>query len=105
MFGVIARGLGDAAALSEARAMLAQAGVDTVTSARALDHLGAPGLTDSENLLLGFARDTLWYQPAAIQRRARAVRDRLARPEFIEALGVCSLANAVCRLSAAVVEP
>jgi len=44
------------------------------------------------------------YQPAGIQRRARAVRDRLTRPEFVEAVGVWVLANALCRLCPAVLE-
>jgi len=104
IFGVIAHGLGSPLARAEADAMLAEAGVASETADRALEHLSAPALGDTENLLLGFARDTLWYRPAGIQRRARAVRDRLTRPEFVEAVGVCALANAVCRLCPAVVD-
>lgn len=84
--------------------MLAEAGVARRTSEAALDHLRAPELEETENVLLAFARDTIWYQPAGIQRRARAVRDRLTRPEFVEAVGVCALANALGRLCPAVLE-
>lgn len=105
MFAVIAKGLGCPRALGEADGMLRAAGLEQETSARALEHLHAPGLTENENLLLGFARDTLWYQPAVIQRRARAVRDRLGAAGFVEAVGVCALANATGRLCAAVLHP
>jgi AhpD family alkylhydroperoxidase len=102
MFAVIARGLGCPIAIGEAQAMLADAEVDPATRDRALEHLNAPELGETENLLLGFARDTLWYQPAAIQRRARSIRDRMTPAEFIEAIGVCAVANALGRLCAAV---
>jgi AhpD family alkylhydroperoxidase len=105
MFAVIAKGLGCPAARGEADAMLRAVGLDAETSGRALDHLNAPGLTETENLLLGFARDTLWYQPAVIQRRARVVRDRLGAAGFVEAVGVCALGNAMGRLCAAVLHP
>lgn len=104
IFGIVARGLGCSVARAEADAMLAEAGVARRTSEAALDHLRAPELEETENVLLAFARDTIWYQPAGIQRRARAVRDRLTRPEFVEAVGVCALANALGRLCPAVLE-
>jgi len=47
------------------------------------------------------SRETVWYQTPRLQQRAREVRDRLERPEFVEAIGVTSLANVVCRLGAA----
>jgi AhpD family alkylhydroperoxidase len=102
MFAVIARGLGCPVAVGEAEAMLMDSEVDPATRDRALEHLHAPELGETENLLLGFARDTLWYRPAAIQRRARGIRDRLTPAEFIEAVGVCAVANAFGRLCAAV---
>ena len=104
MFAVVARGLGCPVAIGETQAMLADAKVDLATRDRALEHLNAPELGETENLLLAFARDTLGYRPAAIQRRARSVRDRLTAPEFIEAVGACALANGLSRLCAAVGE-
>ena len=37
-------------------------------------------------------------------RRARALRDLFSNEEFIELVGIASLANAACRLGAAVCE-
>ena len=53
-------------------------------------------------MLVRFARETIWYEPAVLQRRARAVRDHLSGPQFIEAAGVASLANGLCRMGATV---
>jgi hypothetical protein len=51
-----------------------------------------------------FARETIWYEPASLQRRARAVRDQLTPTQFLEAIGVVSLANGLCRLGAIVAD-
>lgn len=102
IFAVIARGLGCEASGAEACRMLADEGLDDAAANRALAHLHAPELTAIENLLLPFARETLWYQPAAIQRRAQAVRTQLGAAPFLEAVGVAAMANVVCRVRAAV---
>jgi AhpD family alkylhydroperoxidase len=99
MFGVVARSLGCTHSLDEARQVLREEGVADATVDRALTHLQAPGLDAADNLLLGFARDSVWYTPARIQARARDVRARLGPVAFVEALGVVSLANALCRLA------
>jgi hypothetical protein len=44
------------------------------------------------------ARETVWYQAAQIQRRAREVQEALSAPQFLELIVVAALANAVCRL-------
>jgi len=59
-------------------------------------------LDDIERLLLRFARETIWYDPAALQRRARTLLDRLSVPQFLEAAGVAALANGLCRMAAMV---
>ena len=41
----------------------------------------------------------------SIQRRARALRDHLSGPQLLEAIGVASLANGLCRLGAMVAGP
>ena len=66
-----------------------------------LDNLSAPCLDPIEAAVVPFARETIWYRPAQIQRRARQVRAQLTRQQFIDLIGVCALGNAVCRLSAA----
>lgn len=46
-----------------------------------------------------FARETTWYQPASIQRRAREVHEQLGPAAFLELVGITSLANAIARLA------
>jgi alkylhydroperoxidase family enzyme len=102
MCATVARTLACAAAEAEAVALLADEGVDAETVRGVLAHLDAPGLTESERVLVRFARDTVWYEPAPVQRRAAEVRGRLREREFVDAIGTLSLANALCRLDLAV---
>lgn len=102
LLAVVATGLDCAHSLDEARAVLRAEGLADDVSERALRHLQAPELDALENLLLSFARETIWYQPAAVQRRARALCQRLTPAQLVEAVGVISVANALCRLAPAV---
>lgn len=103
LYAVVATGLDCRFSLDQAQALLRAEGLDAGVAERAVRHLQAPELEPVENLLLPFARDTIWYQPAPMQRRAREVRDRLTPAQFVEAVGVVSLANALCRLTPVVV--
>lgn len=105
LFAVVATGLGCSRSVEESCRVLRAEGLSDAAIGRALTHLQAPELDDVENLLLPFARDTIWYQPAAVQRRARELRARLSPAQFVEAVGVLALANALCRLAPAVLEP
>jgi AhpD family alkylhydroperoxidase len=104
VFGVVARGLGCTAAEREATRLAQEAGVAPADVANALAHLSAPGLAPIEAVALPFARETIWYQPAAIQRRSRAVREALSRAEYVELLVTAAAANMICRLCPAVVD-
>lgn len=104
VFGVVARGLGCAASEREATRLAVEAGVAREDVANALTHLTAPALAPVEAIALPFARETIWYQPAAIQRRSRAVRDALPRAEYVELLVTAAAANMICRLCPAVVD-
>src|SRR5436190_822822 len=64
-----------------------------------LANLGSPQLDAREARLVPFARETVRYQPAAIQRRMRELAHGLTAEEIVEAVGVAALANAVCRMS------
>jgi len=44
-------------------------------------------------------------KPAQMQRRARALRDRLSDPQVLEAIGVAALGNGLCRLGPMVDQP
>jgi len=103
MFGVVARGLGCAASENEATRLALQAGLAPEAIAQALKHLGGPDLDAVESLALPFVRETIWYQPDAIQRRSRMMRDALPRPQYVELLVTAAAANMICRLCSAVV--
>jgi hypothetical protein len=50
-------------------------------------------------------RETIWYQPAPVQRRGRALREELSGAQLLETVGTAALANMVCRVSLALDEP
>jgi alkylhydroperoxidase family enzyme len=102
MLAVIARGLGCEACALEIGNVLKHEGLNERALARILTHLDAPELDDIERLLVRFARETIWFDPAALQRRARTLRERLSVPQLMEAIGVTSLANGLCRMGAMV---
>lgn len=101
MFAIIGRGLGCESSATEMLGILEAEGLAPADAERILAHLGGPGVGRDETALLVFARDSIWYEPIQIQRRARELRERLSAAQFVEALGVVSLANALCRLRAA----
>jgi hypothetical protein len=94
----IARALESAASVAEAVRLLTDEGVEPKTVDGMLAHLDAPGLTEAERLLVRFARETVWYEPAPLQRRAGEVRAHLGEREFVEAIATASFANMLCRL-------
>lgn len=102
MIAVIARGLGCELCAPEVSEALRREGLKASTIAHVLTHLDAPELDPIERLLVPFARETIWYEPAPLQRRARMLRDRLSGTQLLEAIGVASLANGLCRMGATV---
>jgi alkylhydroperoxidase family enzyme len=100
MFAVVARGLECGVCASEAAPALQKEGLPEEALARVLTHLDAPELDSVERVLVPFARETIWYEAAPLQRRARGVRDQLSGTQFLEAIGVLALANGLCRLGA-----
>jgi len=99
MLAVIARALGCAHGEQEARRFLAVEGLPPAELDDILANLGSPRLDARETRLVPFARETVRYQPAAIQRRMRELAQRLGPEEILEAVGIAALANAVCRMS------
>jgi alkylhydroperoxidase family enzyme len=77
MLAVVARGLGCRVCAVEIGEALQREGLDESALAQILTHLDAPELDSVERLLVRFARETIWYEPAPLQRRARALRDHL----------------------------
>jgi alkylhydroperoxidase family enzyme len=101
MFAVIGHGLGCQSSREELATVLQAEGLAPDDTEKILAHLGGPDMGADESALLAFARDTIWYEPIQIQRRARELRERLPAAQFVEALGVVAMANSLCRLCAA----
>ena len=104
MLAVVARGLACEVCALEVGEALRGEGLKEATVTQVLTHLDAPELDPVERLLVPFARETIWYEPAPMQRRARALRDRLSGPQLLEAIGVAALANGFCRMGAMVTD-
>lgn len=103
-FAVVARGLQSRECEREAVRVLAEEGLEAAEVEDILAHLGSPELDPTETTVLRFARETIWYQPAPIQRLGREVNAQIGTPAFLELVGITSLANAFARL-AFVLEP
>ncbi len=98
IFAVIARGLGCPHSEREAFQLLAHEGLDADQVEEILAHLGSPELDPIEALIVPYARETIWYEPAFVQRRGRALQEQLEPSQLLEVMGIASLANMVCRL-------
>jgi uncharacterized peroxidase-related enzyme len=99
MLAVIGRALGCAHSEAGARTGLRDDGMDAAALDDLLANLGSPQLDARDALLVPFARETVRYRNTDIQQRTRALRDRLSVVEAVEAVGIASLANGICRLS------
>jgi AhpD family alkylhydroperoxidase len=104
VFAVVARAVGSRATEREATRLLAAEGIDQAAVEHILAHLGSPELDGTEALIVPYARDTVRYDPAQIQRRGKVLREALSNEQFIDLVGTASLANAVARLGATFVD-
>ena len=93
IFAVVSRALDSTRCEEEARSRLRIDGLSDDDIDYILAHLSSPLLTQTEKVLVPFARETVWYQPAQIQRRCAEVQK-----EFLHFIGVVSLVNALCRI-------
>lgn len=105
MLVTIAQGISCGVCTREVARLTAGAGFEFEALDRAAAHLDDPGLDATERELCEFARESLWYEPLRIQRKARAVCERIGRFAFVEALAVAALGNLLMRLTAAMVDP
>jgi len=105
VFAVVARGLGCPIGEREALRLLAEEGFGEADAQEMLSRLVSPKLDPIESAIVPFARETIWYRPAQIQRRGRELRARLRNDQFVELAGIAALANAVCRMTLIVDPP
>ncbi len=104
VFAVVARGLDSKRSEQEARRLLAPHGLDDGDVDEILSHLASPKLDPIEAAIVPFARETIRYRPADIQRRARKLLEQLSVERFMEFAGVVGIANGICRRSLALCE-
>lgn len=98
LFAIIARALGSVRCEREAVTMLLEQGLPQADIDQILTHLSSPALSDLERRLVPLARETIWYQPAVIQRRCAEVQSDLSAAEFLDFCGAVALLNTLCRL-------
>jgi hypothetical protein len=101
---VVARGLGDAPSERESARLLEAEGFSAGDLDEVLAHLGSPRLDPIEAQAVPFARETIWYRPAPIQRKVRALGEELEPAQLIELIGIASLANMLSRLGVLVAD-
>jgi alkylhydroperoxidase family enzyme len=99
MFAVVARSLGCTFCEGEARRLLLAEGFTEAEIDAALATLASPRLAARDASILAWTRDTVHYQPAAIQHSTRALAAEIGDAALIEAVGVAALANATVRLA------
>jgi AhpD family alkylhydroperoxidase len=98
VFAVVARAIGCPKSEQESVRLLLAEGLHRSDVDEILAHLACPKLDRTDALIAPFARETVWCEPARIQRSARKFRDTLSHEQLLELIAVASLANAVCRL-------
>jgi AhpD family alkylhydroperoxidase len=96
---VVARALGCRYVEDEARRLLAADGFDDAATDEVLATLASPALSPLERRLVPFARETVRFQPAAIQQRVREVTHDLDPDAALEMIVTTAAANALGRLS------
>src|SRR5258708_591605 len=99
MFAVVARTLGCRTSEFEARKLLAAEDFSDGEIESALVTLRSPRLSQRDARLLPWARDTVYYQTAVIQKQTSALATELGDAAMFEAIGVAALANAAVRLA------
>lgn len=99
MVAIVGRALGCPIAERETERLLLTEGVSAAEREQIVAHLGQRSLDRRESALLRFARDSIRYRFDAIQRSLDQLESLLTTEELVEAVGVASLANLLCRVS------
>lgn len=99
MFAVVARTLGCRASEIEARRLAAAEDFAEAEIETALATLRCPRLSQRDESLLSWVRDTVHYQIAPIQKQTAALAAEIGDAAILEAIGVAALANATVRLA------
>ena len=95
MLAVIARQLGSRYCEEEACRVLGTEGVSEKDVEEILATLSSPLLSEVEDRLLRWTRETVWYEPRVIRR----LRDEVGESLSLEAIGTAAIGNTLARLS------
>jgi hypothetical protein len=99
LFAVVARMLECRFCAPEAARLLQDEGFEAAEVEACLASLASPRLDPTETAILEWARETVRYQPTTIQKRTRALRERIGAQAALEAVGLAALANATVRIA------
>ena len=99
MFAVVARTLGCPHCEAAATRLLLEEGLSQAEIDSALATLRCARLAQREAGLLAWVRDTVYYEPSAIQQKTRVLGAELGGAALLEAIGVAALANGTVRLA------
>ncbi len=99
MLAVIARQLGARFCEEETLEVLGEEGLSEEEVAEILAALSSPLLSEVEERLLRWTRETVWYEPRVIQNSTRRLRDEVGESLTLEAIGTAAIGNTLARLS------
>jgi alkylhydroperoxidase family enzyme len=99
VFAVVARILECRFCAPEALRLLEHEGFTASEAEACLSSLSSTRLDANETAILEWARETVRYQPLAIQKRTRALFDRIGTQATLEAVGIAALANSTVRIA------
>lgn len=99
MLAVIARQLGSWLCEEETRTSLAEQGLPQGDTQAILSTLSSPALSSVEKMILRWTRETVWYEPKAIQASTRRLLSEVGEDTTVEAIGAAALCNSLARLS------
>jgi AhpD family alkylhydroperoxidase len=99
VFAVVARMLECRFCAPETLRLLEREGFERAEAEACLSSLASDRLDANEAAILQWARETVRYQPLAIQKRTRALCERIGANATLEAVGVAALANCTVRIA------
>jgi len=99
IMAVIARQLGSQLCEEEATEGLAREGFDAQETQGLLATLSGGSMTQLEATLLRWTRETVWYEPRAIQESTRRLLAEVGEQRALEALGCAAFCNSLARLA------
>ena len=105
IYAVVARTIGARYAEEEGRKLLHRAGVEEEVTDAVLNHLRHPTLSNDENAIIGYARDSVRYQVPVIQKTLRELSRGKQQDAVVDIVGQTAFANSLARMSVLVDHP